>query len=184
MKKDNKKNKEKNKEKNRTLSSYRFTIVDINQCETSIVLQKIGKDYLPVSTPKRSTETSMMPVKIKDDFVLEKTKPSRKDYKKSAKSDLCNLFCSFPETIEDPSAAAKLQVLVLLSQVSDIVAQHAIQLPAIELDTETTPNPLDVLLEMIQGPSRWKGDSWSLNPTMDYQCPKELYGSTSRPNSL
>lgn len=128
------------------------------------VMEKDGKACMPTTDVKRNTKKQGFPEKAESKIKLIHKSVTRKAVKHLPWREACLTLCKFPECIEDAATAAKLLLLVLLSQVAHLMLDIAPMLPAICLDTSlgSAFNILGVLLPAIQGPEEWHGDDWRL----------------------
>lgn len=128
------------------------------------VMEKNGKACMPTTDAKRSTKKQGFPEKAESKIKLTHKPVTRKAVKHLPWREACLTLCKFPECIEDATTAAKLLLLVLLSQVAHLLVGVAPMLPAICLDKSSSgvSSLLGVLLRAVQGPEEWHGDDWRL----------------------
>lgn len=130
----------------------------------SIDTERHGKQYVLPSGSIGKSQKSALPPTPDDKVKLLHNPITSKACKHLSWQEACLALCSFPEYIEDAATAAKLLLLVLLSQVAHLLLDIISMLPAICLDTSlgSALNILGVLLSAIQGPEEWHGDDWKL----------------------
>lgn len=128
------------------------------------VMEKNGKACMPTTDAKRSTKKQGFPEKAESKIILIHKPVTRKAVKHLPWGEVCLTLCKFPECTADATTAAKLLLLVLLSQVAHLLVGVAPMLPAICLDKSSSgvSSLLGVLLRAVQGPEEWHGDDWRL----------------------
>ena len=128
------------------------------------VLEKNGKICMPITETGKVTKKQELPGKAESKAKLTYEPVTKKAVKHLPWEDACLALCKFPESIEDAATAAKLLLLVLLSQTAHLLLGIAPMVPAICLDTapRSVLTILSILLCAVQGPEQWQGKDWKL----------------------
>lgn len=130
----------------------------------SIDTERHGKQYVLPSGSIGKPQKTALPQSPDDKVKLVHNPITAKALKHLSWREACLELCRLPEYVEDSAAAAKLLLLVLLSQVGHLLLNTTPMLPAICLNTSSGVilSILNVLLCAIQGPEEWRGDDWKL----------------------
>lgn len=162
----------KNKTKNKPPKFTRFGIRR-PQNEVDANLVKDHKTYRLLEEAKGSRKTLAASEEVESTVQLNHDpcgkkpgKVSKKKKKKIKKSNwkACRSLCNFSSYVENAVTAAILLLLVMLSQIDDLLVGIVPALPVLVLSTiPQTDNPvMGALLRAIQGPEVWEGESWCL----------------------
>lgn len=149
--------------KNKQLEIFRIRICRPHAI-LSIDTERHGKQYVLPSGSIGKSQKSALPQTPDDKVKLVHSPITFKACKHLSWREACQTLCRLPEYVEDSATAARLLLLVLLSQVAHLLVGVAPMLPAICLDKSSSgvSSILGVLLRAVQGPEEWCGDGWKL----------------------